>query len=334
MTSLPTISLVTPSFQQARFLDECLTSVRAQTGVDVEHLVVDGGSTDGSRSIIEAHSASLAWWCSEADLGQSDALNKGLSHAKGEVFGWLNSDDRLLPGALELVAKAFAADSTLQVLEGVRMVVNGSTTTAPSNDPSDIRSLFIEPRINQQSTFYRTGLVRRLGGLDPSLHYVMDLELWYRFVFLTGAQGFRVIKTPLAEFRIHPESKTGRARERFRHEQAGVLHGLCLLVGEAGLADILRIGYQWPDMLRKLPMAEGQADRVRDMVVHFLLKWDRGVHHRVEFERMKALMAWPGLKHYEHDPLHAWRIEEVQSMLAPGSWGLYRLRRKLKHLFR
>ncbi|MBK9176742.1 MAG: glycosyltransferase [Flavobacteriales bacterium] len=325
---------MTPSFQQARFLEECLSSVRAQSGVDVEHLVVDGGSTDGSKAIIESRADSLAWWCSEADHGQSDALNKGLSHATGEIFGWLNSDDRLLPGALEEVAEAFAADPDLQVFEGVRMVVDGDVSPASSNDPSDIRSLFIEPRINQQSTFYRTSLVRRLGGLDPALHFVMDLELWYRFMFLTGGTGLRVVDRPLAEFRIHPESKTGVARERFRHEQAGVLHGLCLAVGETTLADILRIGYHWPAGIRPVPMAEGQGDRVRDMVVHFLLKWDRGVHHRVEFERMKALLAWLGIELFERDPLHGERIADVKSRIGLGSWDLYRVRRKLKHLFR
>lgn len=326
--------MVTPSFQQARFLEECLDSVHAQTGAEVEHLVVDGGSTDGSKAIIEAHAERLAWWCSETDHGQSDALNKGLSHATGEVFGWLNSDDRLLPGALQQVAEAFAADPALQAFEGVRMVVDGTASPAPSNDPADIRSLFIEPRINQQSTFFRTSMVRRLGGLDPALHFVMDLELWYRFMFSTGGTGLRVINTPLAEFRIHPESKTGLARERFRHEQAGVLHGLCLLVGETGLADILRIGYHWPAGIRQMPMAEGQADRIRDMVVHFLLKWDRGLHHRIEFERMKSLLAWRGIGQFEDDPMHGKRIAEVRTRMGPRSWAMFRAKRKWQHLFR
>lgn len=333
MPGRPIISLVTPSFQQADFLDACLSSVRAQTGAALEHLVVDGGSSDGSKSIIEAYAPHLAWWCSEPDSGQSDALNKGLAHATGEVFGWLNSDDRLLPGALELVTEFFASDPSLQVLEGVRLIVDAGSEPAPLNDPSDIRSLFIEPRINQQSTFLRTDLVRRLGGLDPALHFVMDLELWYRFMFLTGGKGLRVIDRPLAEFRIHPESKTGQARERFRHEQAGVLHGLCLLVGETALADILRIGYEWPLGIRPMPMAEGQGDRIRDMVVHFLLKWDRNINHRVEFERMKALMAWPGIALFENDPLHGERIAAVRGKLGPRSWALYRVSRKWKHLF-
>ena len=105
------ITIVTPSFQQAAFLPECLRSVAAQDHPDVEHIVVDGGSTDGSRALIEAHGEHLAWWCCEADQGQSDALNKGLSHATGEVFSWLNSDDLLLPGTLQEVAPILGSRS-------------------------------------------------------------------------------------------------------------------------------------------------------------------------------------------------------------------------------
>ena len=110
MASLPRITLITPSYQQAEYLEECLASVQAQAYPDLEHIVVDGGSTDGSRAIIERYADRLAWWCSEKDGGQSDAINKGLGHATGQVFGWLNSDDLLLPGALLRVGEAFAAD--------------------------------------------------------------------------------------------------------------------------------------------------------------------------------------------------------------------------------
>lgn len=327
------ISIVTPSFQQAASLERCLASVHDQEGASVEHIVVDGGSTDGSKEIIAAHQERLAWWCSEPDRGQSDALNKGLARATGEVFGWINSDDALLPGALRAVSEAFASDARLQVLEGARIVVEGGRRRDPQNDPADRRALFVEPRINQQAIFFRTALVREAGGVDPALHYVMDLELWWRIMFLTKAEGLRVIDRDLAEFHVHADSKTGRSRERFRHEQAGVLHGLCKLVGEGELARILAIGYQWPAGIRPMPMAADQPALVRAMAVHFLLKWDRHAHEEDAFLRMRALLAWPGLKHAEEDPLLAPRIAEARRSAASPTWTLHRVKRKLHHLF-
>ena len=105
MQALPHISLITPSFMQADFLEHCLASVHAQGYPALEHIVVDGGSTDGSVAVIERYAHQLAWWCSERDRGQSHAINKGLAHATGAVFGWLNSDDLLLPDALSTVAR-------------------------------------------------------------------------------------------------------------------------------------------------------------------------------------------------------------------------------------
>ena len=99
-TDLPRITIITPSYQQAGFLEECIRSIHDQGYPDLEHIIVDGGSTDGSREIIERYADKLAWWCCEKDKGQSDAINKGLARATGQVFGWLNSDDLLLPGSL------------------------------------------------------------------------------------------------------------------------------------------------------------------------------------------------------------------------------------------
>ncbi len=332
MRTLPTISLVTPSFQQAGSLARCLDSVAAQSDAPVEHIVVDGGSTDGSKEILEARAGAFAWWCSEPDRGQSDALNKGLARATGEVFGWLNSDDALLPGALRTVAEAFAADERLMVLEGARVVVNGGRVRDPQNDPADRRLLFMDPRISQQALFFRTSLVRQAGGLDSALHYIMDLELWWRVMFITDGGGLRVIDREIAEFHVHAASKTGSARERFRHEQAGVLHGLCQLIGEPELAAILTIGYRWPDGLRPMPMAEGHAALVRDMAVHFLLKWDRHAHDRGSFLRMKALLRWPGLAAFERDAWHGHRIAEARRNAGSASWPMHRVARKIKHL--
>lgn len=335
MDPLPLISLITPSFQQASMLERCLASVALQGDGLVEHIVVDGGSTDGSRGIIEAHADALAWWCCEKDRGQSDALNKGLAHATGAVIGWLNSDDALLPGALRTVAEAFAADPSLVILEGARTVIEQGKAPVidPQNDPGDRRMLFMDPKVNQQALFFRMDAVRAVGGVDPALHLVMDLELLWRILFAHGGMRHRVISDVLAEFHVHPGSKTGMQRERFRHERAGVLHGLCTLNGEHELARILSIGYQWPAGIRPMPMAKGQVERVREMVVHFLLKWDRQAYTQDSFERMRQLLGWEGLRAYTNDPVHGPRIAEARALLTSSSWTLHRVKRKLNHLF-
>jgi hypothetical protein len=336
MSSLPRISMITPSFQQAPMLDRCLRSVASQGDGLVQHIVIDGGSTDGSRDIIAAHAGALSFWCCEPDQGQSDALNKGLSHATGEVFGWLNSDDVLLPGALRKVAEVFAADPGLVLLEGARVVVqeDGQRSTDPQNSPSDLRALFIEPKVNQQALFFRMEAVRAVGGFDAALNLVMDLELLWRVLFMTGGAGLRVIRDPLAEFRMHAQSKTSMHREGFRHEQAGVLHGLCMLHGEHELARILAIGYQWPAGIRSMPMAWGQPERVRDMAVHFLLKWDRQLFSRDSFERMQALLQWQGIHACLNDPLHGPRIAEARAGLTSATWAIHRVKKKINHLLR
>ena len=207
---LPRISIITPSFQQAAFLPECLSSVRSQGYADLEHIVVDGGSTDGSKDILAADGG-LSWWCSEADRGQSHAINKGLQHATGPVFAWLNSDDLLLPDALRKVGEAFANDPKLMAFGGVRLLQeqNGERKPLPLDDAADRTSLFTDPKINQQSTFYRMDAVKAIGGVEEKLHYTMDLELWWQLLFAHGTEHLRFEPVDLAVFRMHAASKTG-----------------------------------------------------------------------------------------------------------------------------
>src|SRR5512139_1414374 len=115
-TSLPLVSIITPSYNQARFLETTIRSVLDQDYPNLEYLIVDGGSTDGSREIIQRYSDRLAWWVSERDQGQTDAINKGFARARGEILAWLNSDDTYLPGAIQ------GAVDFLQDHPGVGMV--------------------------------------------------------------------------------------------------------------------------------------------------------------------------------------------------------------------
>jgi glycosyltransferase involved in cell wall biosynthesis len=328
------ITIITPSYQQATFLEECLRSVRSQQGVEVEHIVVDGGSTDGSREIIERRAAGLAWWCSERDAGQSDAINKGLAHATGEVCTWVNSDDALLPGALEHVAAAFGSDPALQVYGGriVHRDDTGDRVFEPLNEASDVRRLFCDPVINQPATYYRTRVLRELGGVDPALRYVMDLSLWWRFLFRFRERHLRFDPVPLAMFRMHPSSKTSSAHAGFLDETASMLHRMTIDAGDPAWGDPLERLHDLRQDVMRAEVTPEDLPVVRGMVMHFLLKWHGVVHRREQYRTMRAMIGT--LERHVHE-LDAWerqRLHSLREQLRPGGWLMFRLRRKLQHL--
>lgn len=206
--TLPRITIVTPSFNQAPFLEQALRSVLDQGYTDLEYLVLDGGSTDGSVELIRRHASRLAFWRSEKDGGQSAALREGFARATGEVLAWLNSDDWYEPGALRAVGEAFARDPAADLVYGsMRHVDPAGRRLFDAPMVLDLRVLAWESEfVGQPAMFWRRELYERAGGLDPSFHFAMDFDLVVRML-LAGA---RPIKLPqvLACFREHPASKT------------------------------------------------------------------------------------------------------------------------------
>lgn len=330
----PLISIVTPSFRQAAYIEDCLRSVEVQA-VPVQHIVVDGGSPDGSKELIARHADRLHWWCSEPDRGQSDAINKGLARCTGTVFNWLNSDDLLLPGALKRVADAFAADPALLVFGGrvVHRSASGDRPFERQNDARDVQRLFRDPVINQPATFYRMDVVKELGGVDPALRYVMDVELWWQLLFRHGAAHLRFEPEDLAVFRLHEESKTVTAHRGFLDELASLLHGLCMVTGQPELARVLAIGHDLREGLRGIPVGPEQHGVVRGMVLHFMLKWHGVVHRREQYRMMKALkrvVTLRDMKDMDDALLHRWT--QLDTQLKAPTWWTFRLRRKWRHL--
>ncbi len=334
---LPRITLVTPSFQQAGFLEECLTSVRDQRYPHLEHFVVDGGSTDGSVSIIEQHANDLAWWCSEKDGGQSDAISKGAARGTGRVFAWLNSDDILLPGALLKVGEAFARDPHMKVLCGARILrfPDGDRSLEPE-DAKHPETFFTAPRINQQSTFFRMDTMRELDFVERKLHYVMDYELWLQVVFRHGPGVVRTIPDALSVFRQHSDSKTSTVHHRFLDEIASILHGLCGTTGQHELAAVLAIGHPITPGLRGIPLADPAAhrERVRAMVLAFLLKWHYTIWSARDFRMMRRFRRTVSLRAGELSSLQQERLRMLDRQLHVPGWVAFRLRRKWKHLVR
>jgi glycosyltransferase involved in cell wall biosynthesis len=209
------ISIVTPSFNQARYLERTLASVHAQTGpFELEHLVIDGGSSDGSVALLERWKDKL-WYVSERDRGQSHALNKGMARATGEVVTWLNSDDLLVPGALAAVARFFTERPDVQWAYGRCTIIDERDAEIRRwitrykellGRHYSYELLLLENYISQPATFFRKSFYERAGGVDETLTFDMDYDLWLRFGRMADAG---IIDADLAAFRFHDASKTG-----------------------------------------------------------------------------------------------------------------------------
>lgn len=219
------ISIVTISYNQASFLQGAIESVLGQQYPDLEYVVVDGGSTDGSREVIARHADQLAWWCSEGDAGPAAALNKGLAHCTGDVFGFLNADDLLLPGALEAVAGAFRAHPDVDVVSGhgVEIDATGRPVRSLYSDRWSLRR-YLHGRciLVQPATFAWRTTVVEAGGFDEANRTSWDGTLWVD-LDRVGARFCR-INQPLAAFRVHADSITGsgHALARFHADHAAL----------------------------------------------------------------------------------------------------------------
>lgn len=208
------VSIITPSFNQAPFLEATIRSVLEQDYPELEYLIVDGGSTDGSVEIIQRYAERLAWWVSEKDQGQTDAINKGFARANGEVLAWLNSDDTYQPGAIREAAEFLTAHPDVGLVYGDANFIDQDGQVigrfpAAQTDHRRLRQGYVH--IPQQSAFFRASLWRQVGPLDPSFYFAMDYDLWVRL-----SKVGRLVYHPRlwANFRLHSSGKTVAADDR------------------------------------------------------------------------------------------------------------------------
>jgi glycosyltransferase involved in cell wall biosynthesis len=216
----PKISIVTPSYNQEEFIEAALRSVILQEYPNLEYIVIDGASDDGSVEVIEQYESWIDHWASEPDRGQSHALNKGFRQATGQIFGWVNSDDLLRPGALRSVARAYRRDPDAVAWVGKCLEVESDRTPireiAPRNlGKESMGDWWRDGRFFQPSCFFDASTFREAGGLDERLHYAMDVDLWVRLAehgefvalddFLSEARMYSGIKTWEAPYRVEAE---------------------------------------------------------------------------------------------------------------------------------
>ena len=243
------VTIVTPVFNGLPWLPECIDSVAQQRAdVDVEHLVYDGGSTDGSAEWLREH-ASLGYEATIGpDGGQTDALVKGFERATGEVFGWLNADDVLEPGALKRVVDVFATDPRLAMVVGVCLVIDSAGIVIGAMPPPRVATLSGLLRLPdnpaQPATFFSAQAYRSGGGLDRRYDLAMDIDLWLK---LAAVGPIKTIGTEvLARYREHPHAKSiarspASARQSFAIRRK---HGTPLR--SAAAIQLIRVGFIRP----------------------------------------------------------------------------------------
>jgi glycosyltransferase involved in cell wall biosynthesis len=222
VSDLPLVSIVTPSYNQAPFLEQTILSVLEQDYSSIEHIVIDGGSTDGSLEVIKEYEDRLAYWVSEPDQGQSDAINKGFNVSSGAILGWLNSDDLLERSAISIAVYFLLKHPKVGMVYGNRVYID---------QKDNIRTYLVSPAfhpyhlswgitIPQETAFWRRQLFFDVGGLDLDLKNAMDTDLWCRFSKVTR---IKHIPAFMGRYRVHPQAISSRVSNSSDPEGAALL---------------------------------------------------------------------------------------------------------------
>jgi glycosyltransferase involved in cell wall biosynthesis len=222
---LPRISIVTPSFNQAAFIERTICSVLDQNYPNLEYIIIDGGSTDGSVEVIRRYEKHLTFWVSEQDRGQSHAINKGLKIATGDWIAWQNSDDIFYPGTFESLANAARKNSQSNLIIGNMNMIDeqGDVINDLKYVTPTYESLLAEGMVlTNQAAFWRRSIHQKIGYLKEDLHYGFDFE-WFLRILQYG-RATHVNKT-WGGLRMHPETKTSQFQVLFDNEYANILEG-------------------------------------------------------------------------------------------------------------
>ncbi len=215
--NFPRVTVVTPSYNQAAFLEQTIQSVLAQDYPNLEYMIVDGGSTDGSVEIIRKYADRLAWWVSEKDSGQAEAINKGFQRATGELVGWLNSDDLYQPGSIQAAVEVFERNPQAGLVYGDVLSINaaGEPINLMKFAPYTLQDLMAFKIICQPGVLMRRAVLQQVGNLEVHFHYMLDHHLWLRMV---RRAPMVYLPRQQAAARFHPAAKNLAQAPKFGEE--------------------------------------------------------------------------------------------------------------------
>jgi len=236
---LPKFGICMPTLEQGQYIEESICSVLDQEYPHLDLVIMDGGSKDNTIQVIKKYEKHLAFWRSGKDAGQSAAINEGLSHTTADIYCWLNSDDILLKGSLFQVAEAWQqGHSFIAGLSAFRNASGESIIWNVTNVPRNAREILEYPLdvyLPQPSVFFASKLWHEIGGLNPSLHYSMDTDLWIR---MARAQQLHIIQEQLSWMRLHQDSKTVKSTSMLYREYRKILASNCDMLNSAEFAKL------------------------------------------------------------------------------------------------
>jgi glycosyltransferase involved in cell wall biosynthesis len=233
------ISIVMPSFNQVQFIERSILSVLNQGHPNIELIIIDGCSSDGTVEIIKRYEDRIAYWVSEKDLGQSDALNKGFALASGDIYGWLNSDDLYMPGAFQSAVDAFQVNQEKMVVYGDWLCIDRDDKLVDLNYAFDFslgHFMYEGFQFNAQSMFWRSNVHKMFSGFDVNLYNTMDYQMILEFGINVGEKKFLRIPKVLGAFRRYDGQKTEgfTANVLCEHQSMALRYGYINKYGKLG----------------------------------------------------------------------------------------------------
>jgi glycosyltransferase involved in cell wall biosynthesis len=293
----PKISIVTPSFNQGQYIEETILSVIGQNYPNLEYIVIDGGSTDNTVEILKKYEHQLTYWVSEPDKGQSHAINKGLERCTGHVFNWLNSDDYYMPNTFFHLAEAYFKNPNISCWAGgFRQFFDGQPNSNEDFEPMTISSppsrTMGTPIMLQPSTFFSLSVLREIGGINDKLRYVMDLEMWIRYLIQKGDTELVRIAPMLTAFRRHVQSKTVNESVRFVAETDKLYFSIAILIKAVAQKETLNHLYnnELKDLVFSWGLSEQQRLRLRESLSYYLLERAHQLYAANQWKNARILL--------------------------------------------